>query len=108
MNSGVNLRRAASMAARLMRFMESSEHSFQLVTEPASKPRAGFMIALISLAPRLLVRKMMESEKSTRRLSPRVSVALSSTPSSRFHTASEAFSISSKSTKLTFTRSVWY
>ena len=44
--------------------------------------------------------KIRAREKSTRRLSPRVSVALSRIPSSRFHSASLAFSISSNSTKL--------
>src|SRR5579871_1670526 len=43
-----------------------------------------------------------------RRLSPSVSVALSKIPSSRFHSASLAFSISSNSTKLSLIRSVWY
>ena len=47
--------------------------------------------------------KIRAREKSTRRLSPSVSVALSRMPSSRFHSASLAFSISSKSTKLSFT-----
>ena len=51
--------------------------------------------------------KIMVREKSTRRLSPSVSVALSRIPSSRFHSASLAFSISSNSTKLILTFSVW-
>ena len=58
---------------------------------------------LISLAPRFDVMKIMAREKSTLRLSPSVSVALSRTPSSRFHSASLAFSISSNRTKLSFT-----
>ena len=52
--------------------------------------------------------KIMAREKSTRRLSPSVRVALSRMPSSRFHSASLAFSISSNSTKLSFIFSVWY
>src|SRR5206468_8797823 len=55
-----------------------------------------------------LVIKIMAREKSTRRLSPSVSVALSRTPSRRFHSESLAFSISSNSTKLSFILSVWY
>ena len=43
------------------------------------------MIEPISDAPRLLVMKISAREKSTRRLSPSVSVALSRIPSSRFH-----------------------
>ncbi len=62
---------------------------------------------VISVAPRLLVMKMSVFEKSTRRLSPRVSVALSRMPSSKFHRASLAFSISSNKTKLSLTVSEW-
>ena len=65
------------------------------------------MSAPISAAPRLLVMKIMASSKQTRLLSPRVNVALSKIPRRRFQRASLAFSISSKSTKLTFTCSVW-
>ncbi len=39
-----------------------------------------------------------DREKSTRRLSPRVNVALSRMPSSSFHNESDAFSISSNRT----------
>ena len=49
--------------------------------------------------------KIIAREKSTRLLSPSVRVALSRTPSSRFHRASLAFSISSNSTKLILTLS---
>ena len=45
----------------------------------------------ISEAPKLLVMKISAREKSTRRLSPSVSVALSRIPSNRFHSASLAF-----------------
>ena len=48
----------------------------------------GLIRLLISAAPRLLVMKIMAREKSTLRLSPSVSVALSRMPSSRFHSAS--------------------
>ena len=61
---------------------------------------AGRRMAPISFAPRLLVMKISAREKSTRRLSPRVRVALSRIPRSRFHNESLAFSISSKRTKL--------
>ena len=64
---------------------------------------ATSLLAFISAAPRLPVRKISDCEKSTRLLSPVVSVALSSMPSSRFHSVSLAFSISSKRTKLSFT-----
>src|ERR1051325_5146037 len=50
----------------------------------------------ISLAPRFEVMTTIEREKSTRRLSPSVSVALSRMPSRSCHKESEAFSISSK------------
>lgn len=40
---------------------------------------------------------MMHGERSTRRLSPRVRVALSKIPSSSYHSAPDVFSISSKS-----------
>ena len=61
----------------------------------------------MSAAPRLLVRKIIDEEKSTLRLSPSVKLPLSRMPKRRFHKASEAFSISSKSTMLTFIFSVW-
>src|SRR6266446_4097902 len=63
--------------------------------------------SVISPPPRLDVRKITVCERSTRRLSPRVSVALSSIPSSNCQRASLAFSISSKSRKLSFSFSVW-
>ena len=102
MNSGVNLRRAASTP--LFSILPSSSMLRSLVASylacTALKPSLGLMRADISAAPRLLVMKIMAREKSTRRLSPSVSVALSRMPSSRFHSASLAFSISSNSTKL--------
>ena len=48
----------------------------------------------------------IDLEKSTRRLSPKVNVALSSIPSNNCHRLSEAFSISSNSTSETFISSV--
>src|ERR1700675_3302722 len=63
------------------------------------------MSAAISVAPRLLVMKISAREKSTLRLSPSVSVALSRIPNSRFHRASDAFSISSNRIKLSLLRS---
>src|SRR5690242_21181993 len=56
--------------------------------------RSGPSKAHISAAPRLLVRKIIDAEKSTFRLSPSVKMPLSRTPKSRFQSASEAFSIS--------------
>ena len=98
MNSGVNLRLAASAPLRMifplsfsstMPFWDCRAHS------PALKPSRGLIRALISVAPRLLVMKMSAREKSTLRLSPNVSVPLSRMPSNKFHSASLAFSISS-------------
>src|SRR6184192_2863081 len=71
------------------------------------KPMPPCIISVISPPPRFEVRKMTVWERSTRRLSPRVSVALSSMPSSNCQSASLAFSISSKSKKLSFSLSVW-
>ena len=64
------------------------------------------MSLAISSEPRFDVRKIIAREKSTRRLSPKVSVALSKMPSRSCHKASEAFSISSKSTSESFSLSV--
>ena len=54
---------------------------------------------MISPPPRFDVRKITVCDKSTRRLSPRVSVALSNIPNSNCQRASDAFSISSNSKK---------
>ena len=108
MNSGVNFLRAASNPAREI---------LSVIPLPSHSPAAAVLLVhanpdsdrrdrLISAAPRLLVMKIMARPKSTLRLSPSVSVALSRMPSSRFHSASLAFSISSKSIKLSFTFSV--
>src|SRR2546425_793324 len=53
--------------------------------------------SVISPPPRFDVRKITVCDKSTLRLSPNVSVALSSIPSNSCHNASLAFSISSNS-----------
>ena len=50
---------------------------------------------------------MTVCDRSTRRLSPSVSVALSSMPNSNCQRASLAFSISSNNRKLSFSLSVW-
>src|SRR5207244_13213604 len=62
--------------------------------------------SVISPPPRFEVRKIIVADRSTRRLSPSVSVALSKIPSSNCHSASEAFSISSNNRKLSFSLSV--
>ena len=111
MNSGVNLRRAASTPARaILSVARSSSFPFWccLSISDAANPKLGLKMELISPAPRLLVMKIMVREKSTRRLSPSVKLALSRMPRSRFQRASLAFSISSKSTKLSLIFSVWY
>ena len=97
MNSGVNRRRAASTPA-----CDELLGQVRVRLAASESPSFGRISEFISAAPRLLVMKMMAREKSTRRLSPSVSVALSRIPSSRFHSASLAFSISSNSTKLSF------
>ena len=104
MNSGENFRRAASSALRpiLLSNWLAVTDEWQL----AANPSLGLSKALISAAPRLLVMKIIAWEKSTVRLSPSVSVPLSKMPSRRFHSASLAFSISSKSTKLSLMLSV--
>ena len=109
MNSGVNLRRAASTPLRATFAFSFSSSGTQLRSRRPSQrrnPSFGVMIGSSPCAPRLLVMKIMAREKSTLRLSPSVSVALSRMPSSRFHRASLAFSISSNSTKLIFIVSV--
>jgi len=87
MNSGANLRRAASTAERLI--FSSSELS--TCTALGAKPRPPSTKPFISAAPRFDVMMMMQLERSTRRLSPSVNVALSRIPSSNCHSESEAF-----------------
>ncbi len=105
-NSGVKRRRAAAVAMWASFSETAARHGG--APAPAANPSFGWSIALISAAPRLPVMKMRAWEKSTRLLSPSVRVALSRMPSSRFHSASLAFSISSNSTKLSFRAGVWY
>ena len=103
MNSGVNFRRAASIPALVILASRSpsvSPEAMRRSISHAANPRLGLRMALISAVPRLLVMKIIAREKSTRLLSPKLSVALSRTPKSRFHNASLAFSISSNYTKL--------
>ena len=61
-------------------------HALRFASD-AVNPRLGRRICPISEAPRLLVVKILAREKSTRGLSPSVSVALSRIPSNRFHSA---------------------
>ncbi len=110
MNSGVNFRRAASTPLRAILPVIFSSNTPVVALDS----RIGAAEAELRShdrcssreAPRLLVMKIIAREKSTLRLSPSVSVALSRMPSNRFHSASDAFSISSNSTKLTFIVSV--
>src|SRR6266852_6102330 len=62
--------------------------------------------SVISPPPRFEVKKITVCDKSTFRLSPNVSVALSNIPSSNCHSASLAFSISSNNSKESFSLSV--
>ena len=102
MNSGLNLRRAASTAVRLI--LSSNEASTCMGF--CAKPNPPSTRLLISLAPRFEVMMMMHCERSTRRLSPSVRVALSRMPSSNCQSESEAFSISSNSRIESFSFSV--
>src|ERR1039458_8341112 len=71
MNSGENLRRAASMPAReTLPPIASSTMPAALLRSlsPVPKPRFGRSRLPISLAPRLLVMKISAREKSTRRI----------------------------------------
>ena len=64
-----------------------------------TNPIPPVISSVISPPPRFDVRKITVCDRSTRRLSPSVNVALSRIPSSNCHSASEAFSISSNSRK---------
>ena len=104
MNSGENLRFAASTATlEILRSISRNCSGPGLGAKPIP-PEAS---RVISLAPRFDVIKTIVREKSTLRLSPSVSVALSRIPSNNCHSASLAFSISSNSTRLSFKVSVW-
>jgi hypothetical protein len=72
-----------------------------------AKPMPPEISSDISRAPRFEVITSIVFEKSTRRLSPKVSVALSRMPSRSCHRLSEAFSISSKRTSESLVSSVW-
>src|ERR1022692_3369801 len=102
MNSGANLRRAASTADRVI--LSSSELS--TCTDLGAKPKPPSTNPFISAEPRFEVMMMMQLERSTRRLSPRVSVALSRIPSNSCQSESEAFSNSSNSRIDSFSFSV--
>ena len=81
-NSGVNRRRAASTPARASLFVTAGP---RLLSDSgaARNPSCGLTSELISAAPTLLVMKIRAFEKSTFRLSPSVSVALSTRKNSR-------------------------
>ena len=106
MNSGVNFRRAASIAVREI-FSSSFESTS--VTRVAN-PIPPSTSPVISPAPKFDVMMMMHCDRSTRRLSPKVSVALSRMPSSSCQSESLAFSISSNSRIESFSLSVchWF
>src|SRR5215475_5832532 len=97
MNSGENLRRAASIPIFSSRALISCE-----AIAPGANPIGPSVTRLISRAPRFEVSTMTQFEKSTQRLSPSVSVALSKMPNRSCQSASDAFSISSKKTKIIF------
>src|SRR6266508_3453449 len=84
MNSGENLRRAASTPIFSKRALISCE-----AIAPGANPIGPSVTRLISRAPRFEVITMTQFEKSTRRLSPSVSVALSRMPNRSFQTPSK-------------------
>ena len=102
MNSGENFFFAASCAVRST--FTSSLSS--VLSVGCTNPIPPVINSVISPPPRFDVRKIIVCDRSTRRLSPSVSVALSRIPSSNCHSASDAFSISSNSRKLSFSFSV--
>ena len=103
MNSGENFRRAASTAVRSTFSSSPVDRLVLRLNKAHSRPCIS---SVISPPPRFDVRKITVCDKSTRRLSPSVKVALSNMPSSNCHRASAAFSISSNSKKLSFSLSV--
>src|SRR5580700_2175426 len=107
MNSGANFRFAAS-AAVFSTF--SSSRGFESAGTVGANPIPPVISSVISPPPRFDVMKIIVCDRSTRRLSPSVSVALSKIPSSNFHNASDAFSISSNSRIESFNFSVnhWF
>src|SRR6266478_30420 len=103
MNSGANFLRAASTAVHsTFTSRPSIGLSFGWM-----KPIPPCINSVISALPRFEVMKITVCERSTRRLSPSVNVALSSMPRRSCQRASLAFSISSNSRKLSFSVSVW-
>src|SRR5256712_695178 len=98
MNSGENFRFAASVAVRSTLLSSLSSP----LSAGCTNPMPPVITSVIPPPPRSEVRKIIVADRSTRRLSPSVSVALSKIPSSNCHSASEAFSISSNSRKLSF------
>ena len=103
MNSGANFLFAASDAVRST---FSSKSCFVLRPHLRRKAQPTSHQLVISPPPRFDVMKIIVCDKSTRRLSPSVNVALSKIPNSNCHRESEAFSISSKSKKESFSFSV--
>src|ERR1700723_3661018 len=103
MNSGANFRLAASEAV-----FSTFSSSPALVSARCSgaNPSPPVINSVISTPPKFDVMKIIVCDKSTRRLSPSVKVALSKIPSSSCHKASEAFSISSNSKNEIFSFSV--
>src|SRR5277367_2492962 len=105
MNSGANFLFAASDAV-FSTF--SSNPNFVSVRCTGANPNPPVISSVISTPPKFDVMKIIVCDKSTRRLSPSVKVALSKIPNSNCHKASEAFSISSNSKNEIFSFSVWY
>ncbi len=105
MNSGENFLFATSMAVWYS-FRSRSARFVSSCRTPEVKPMPPLSNSHISTAPRLDVIKMTQRDKSTLRLSPSVRVALSKIPNKSCHSASFAFSISSKRIKLKRARSV--
>ena len=94
MNSGVNFFFAACCAVSSI-FLSSL--SSTTVTPPPKPSPPPSVRAIISPPPRFEVSTITHWLRSTLRLSPSVSVALSRMPSRSCQRASDAFSISSKS-----------
>ena len=103
MNSGANFLFAASDAV-FSTF--SSSRGLESAGTVGANPIPPVISSVMSLPPRFDVRKIIVCDKSTRRLSPSVSVALSKIPKSNCHNASDAFSISSNSKNEIFSFSV--
>ncbi len=83
-----------------IRAMRARSFSSRSSGEIVGKPKRGVTRELISVAPRLLVRKTMVAEKSTLRMSPKCQNALVQYSQKQIPERVRHFSISSKSTKL--------